>query len=375
MMASAIPLPLSPGRRVSAVLSPSQSVSRQPRTSWAAVLAILACLVCHALALTADAAEPLETLVIDTRVPYRIGQSWNMLSPEEVELHRLGKRATTSTTPQVFTTTFEIAVSTVTPDVTNTAPLSALPSPLDGALSANFTPNADNTPSTCAMFINSFLTDPTFKQCYPLSLLLQGSKSFFDAEKSLVGITQTLDATCRPNATFCNTYLSSLAQNLTSTQHCGNDYNLGNSVVIQAHLAMIAYAPLYSAGCLKDPQTSAYCFATAVRNTTNFTNTYFYFLPLNMSLPGSTLPTCGVCTQQTMEVYHVATANRQQPVVNNYVAAAKQVNTICGPGFVNETLADQLVAASTSFAPARPAASSAWLYMTVPLLAMLQWLL
>ncbi len=95
---------------------------------------------------------------------------WTMLSEEEHELRRRGAVLSGSRT-----TTFEIAVSTVTEQTkTTTVPASPLPSPFDSSLASNFSGNDDS--SACPAFINSFLTNPTFKQCYPFSELLQVSK-------------------------------------------------------------------------------------------------------------------------------------------------------------------------------------------------------
>ncbi|KAK3322304.1 hypothetical protein B0H66DRAFT_531648 [Apodospora peruviana] len=314
---------------------------RPPPKRWAILFLVLVCFFCQIAAATADAAEPVETLEIDARIPLRENGKWLFLSQEELDLRRVKKRAPAATT------TFSIAVQTVTQtSTTSTVPASPLPSPLDGGLSANFT--GENGQRKCPQFINSFLGDETFKRCYPFSLLLQGSQSFFNAEKSLVAITQVLDASCAANATFCNDYMSQLASNMTSSDNCGEDFDLGNSVVVKAYNAMRAYAPIYTASCLKDAQTSMYCFANAVTNLTNPTNTYFYYLPLNRTLPGSTVPGCSQCLQQTMNVFHASTANRKQQITSTYESAAQQVNTICGPSFVNETLADEVVSSGSS---------------------------
>lgn len=168
--------------------------------------------------------------------------------------------------------------------------------------------------------------------------------------------------------------MTNLATNLVSDDNCGSDYQLGNSVVVKAYLAMLAYAPIYTATCLKDPDTSMYCFASAVTNLTNPTNPYFYYLPLNKSLPGSSLPSCNKCLQETMSVFHSATADRKQQIANTYVSAAEQVNTICGPNFVQEELA---VEASTSGGPRSvPTGSpSLWLLGSVALITWLQFLI
>ena len=113
---------------------------------------------------------------------------------------------------------------------------------------------------------------------------------------------------------------------------------MGNSIVVQAYLGMISYPTLYSTTCLQDPETSSFCFANAVTNYTTPSNVYVYYLPLNISLPGSSIPSCNWCLQQTMAVFQAASANRKLPIAYTYLGAAQQVDTICGPGFVNDTL-------------------------------------
>lgn len=140
-----------------------------------------------------------------------------------------------------------------------------------------------------------------------------------------------------------------MATNLTQTENCGDDYDLGNPTVTAAYEGLIAYQVVYGATCLKDEESSVYCFGDAVTNTTNPSNTYFYFLPLNSSLPGATSPTCSGCLQDTMQIYHVATANRKQPIADTYEGAAQVVDVLCGTGFANVTLAEAI---TTSGAPA-----------------------
>lgn len=163
-----------------------------------------------------------------------------------------------------------------------------------------------------------------------------------------------------------------MAKNLTDASNCGTDYNLGNSVVVQSYIAMIAYPTLYSATCLKDPDSAAYCFANGVTNLTTPSNFYVYFLPLNVSLPGSSTPTCNWCLQKTMGIYQSAAANRALPIANTYVSAAQQVNTLCGPTFVNTTLPNAIVA---SGGPSDLTPWPQWLLLTLALSAAMQWLL
>lgn len=151
----------------------------KPRLRWTASLLLLLVLVCRVAAHTADSPVPAETLIMDSRVPNMVQGKWVMVSQQEHKRRDLDGRAASSSdsssAPSPATTTFQIAVSTVTmASTTSVAPASPLPSPLDGSISSNFS-STGTTPNACPAFLNSFLTNPTFKQCYPFSLLLQVS--------------------------------------------------------------------------------------------------------------------------------------------------------------------------------------------------------
>ena len=180
MMASTT-LHSSPSRASS---SSSHLLTHRPR--WTTVLLALTCLAGQALALTPvlPADGPVETLLIDTRVPMRERGRWIMVSEQELELRKRAKRADKDGD---VTTTLSIDVATVTEEPTSSGSSSSsstsaapfvLPSPLDGGLAANFTAN-DQGQTTCPTFLNSFLSNPTFKECYPLSLLLFPVSTFW----------------------------------------------------------------------------------------------------------------------------------------------------------------------------------------------------
>ncbi|CAP68576.1 uncharacterized protein PODANS_7_5470 [Podospora anserina S mat+] len=338
------------------IVTRSSGWARRSQPSWTNILTLFACLACHALASTPDGPEPVETLIIDTRSPYKTDNGWVMLSPRDAEDWKQWKKRqndkdddedekSSSTAKPSVTTTFAIVAGKPTQSSTTsseTAP-SALPTHLD-SLASGFKEGSNGDPNACPKFINWFLNTPEFKECYPLSMLLDHSKSFFDAQRSPVTITRTLDATCAANATRCSQYFAQLAQNFTSTENCGNDYTWGTPAIVNTYKAMVAYAPIYSVGCLRDEKTSAYCFANAVGNTTSRGNTYLYtLLPFNKSLPGSSVTTCDECTRQTMNIYQASTADRRQQISLTYEGAAKQINLVCGPGFVQETLAPEAV--------------------------------
>ncbi|KAI5465725.1 hypothetical protein BGZ63DRAFT_347185 [Mariannaea sp. PMI_226] len=239
-------------------------------------------------------------------------------------------------------TTFTISVSQAT--TTAEATTSPLPQAWDGNLHASLETEPG---SNCPTFLDGVLKDPSYKACYPLSMMLQTSQGFFNAQKNLLSIVRVLDATCAANVTYCSEFFNTAATNLTAPQNCKAEWDDGNTAVKEFLFGMQAYQMMYQATCLQDPKTDMYCFASAVTNATTASNAYFYYLPYNLTLPGSTNPSCGWCTQETMTIFHSAAADRSKAIARTYVAAAQQVNTICGLDFVNGSLPK----AEASFSP------------------------
>jgi hypothetical protein len=193
---------------------------------------------------------------------------------------------------------------------------------------------------------------PTAVVLRPLGLrqcqTMQGSSSFFEAQRSIVSMTQVLDASCAANVTTCQTYLSNMARELVDNKNCGNEYARSYSTVVQTYLGLIAYQSLYSAGCLRDTKTSAYCFANAVTNTTNPRGVYVWYLPLNLTFPDSGQVSCNECTKQSLDIFQSTAANRKLSIAYTYEAAAQLANRQCGANFANATLPPPL-ANSASF--------------------------
>ncbi|TKA53928.1 hypothetical protein B0A55_12302, partial [Friedmanniomyces simplex] len=236
---------------------------------------------------------------------------------------------------------------------------SALPSPFDSTLGNNF------TSPTCPAFFQSFLTNETFQQCLPLSLLLQTSNGFFASAKSAVRLTQTLDATCRANLTICAPLMASLAQQLQLQTNCASDLAMENPTVLQAYNGLVAYQPLYHAGCLTDTN-GAYCFVDAITNASAPTSSYIYYLPLGVQLPSGTRPACNTCLQNTMAIFATAADNSSVPLSGDYTSAAQQVDAGCGPEFVE---------ASVEMKSAAPAVGSRSLHFSLVVGGVVIWLL
>jgi hypothetical protein len=121
--------------------------------------------------------------------------------------------------------------------------------------------------------------------------IMQTSSGFFDASKSYLRITQTLDATCGVNASQCRQTMDSFARELQMASACKQDLDNDMPLVIQALNGLVAYPVAYSASCLRDTEGS-YCFANAVSNTSSPTDSYSYYLPVGQELPAGSRPTC-----------------------------------------------------------------------------------
>lgn len=266
----------------------------------------------------------------------------------------------TSATSSTTSTRGGIAVA----EETGTRPL---PQVFDSGFNANLT-------SSCQTFMRNMLANETFKSCLPVSLLIQvrlfptlhitnpqtniqlsqNSNSYFQTARSVLLLTRLLDFTCAANSTVCVPLMANLATNLTLSTTCKDDYDAGNPQIHQAQLGLLSYRPLFTATCLRNPVTSSYCFADAVTNSTSPDDGFVYFLPLNGSFPTDGKPTCTTCLKDTMAVFSGAEAGGKDAKGANaalaytYAPASQRINSQCGAGFVNTSLAVPVVNGATS---------------------------
>lgn len=298
-------------------------------------------------------------ILVDQSPPPRRQSDWTLATlADDLRRRQVGDNPETSTTNHSSSTLAPTPTSSGgIATATSTQSTSPLPSPFDSGFSNNIT-------ATCTAFMNNMLGNSTFQKCLPFSLLLQNSESFFLAEKSGVQITRVLDATCAANVTTCSKLMSTFASNLTQSSSCGSDLNAQNPLVQQGLLGLLAYKPMYQAACLKDTNTGSYCFANAVTNQSSPSDNYIYYLPLNISLPGGSQPTCNTCLSTTMGFFEAASADRSSALASDYVSAAMQVNVNCGPNFVNTSLA-AAVKSSDAVALAGPTSSTAGLLLAL----------
>jgi hypothetical protein len=104
-------------------------------------------------------------------------------------------------------------------------------------------------------------------------------------------------------------------------------------------------------------------YANAVTNTSATTDSYPYYLPLGVALPGGTRPTCNSCLQNAMAIFSSFAANTSQPISKTYNAAAQQVQVGCGPMFVNKTATPLKGAATATTASIAPAFTLLFMFL------------
>jgi len=140
--------------------------------------------------------------------------------------------------------------------------------------------------------------------------------------------------------------MTQLSSQLISGGACLSDFVLQNPLVVQAYHGLQAYEPLYNAACLKaDPAGTSsgnsfpYCYASAINDTLHAANSYLYFLPLGIGLPGGSMISCSACTQNTMAYFATAATNSSSQLNKVYLSAANMIDSACGSNFVNSSAA------------------------------------
>jgi hypothetical protein len=197
-----------------------------------------------------------------------------------------------------------------------------------------------------------------------LILQQQTSIAFFRAQRFPAQLNQILTASCNVSFPQCSSLMSKLARQIQDPSTCSADYAKQNPLVMHAYTGLIAYDPIYHAGCLQrksnntSPSSSStgnttattnspYCFVDAASNPSTYQDNYNYYLPLGSQLPPETTPTCSQCSQDTLAIFAQAASNKSQPLSGTYNPAAKLIDAKCGSGFVK---ADVQVSSSSSSA-------------------------
>ena len=199
--------------------------------------------------------------------------------------------------------------------------------------------------SCCSSMCANIIVDPgKFLFCVLFTAyIFQGSRSFYHVEASGYGLVKTMQVSCSVISASCNELFQSYAGIVASSDGCKTELDEDNSRVQELFYGLISYLPIYNAACLKVSSTkvstsineSNYCLTDAIENSENPADLSLYTLPLGQTLSG--LPACSSCTQKAMTIFADAARNLTSPLADNYIEAAKTINSECGANFVNDS--------------------------------------
>jgi hypothetical protein len=268
--------------------------------------------------------------------------------------------------------TTAIAVASGTSNTASpTASNAPLPSAFDTSLGSNF------TSSSCPTFFNNFLTNSTFTQCSPLSLLIQNSQGFFSIQRSKPTLHKLLEKSCSAPISICAATMTDLARQLILDSNCGSDFAARQPLVMQAYNGLLGYEPLAQASCLKtsnytsatdvpsldnNDEDAEYCFIDALMNKQNPSDPFPYYTAIGMNLPSGPNvppPSCNGCLRTAMGIFAQAAVQSDQPLSMTYMRCAQAVDGACGAGFADTSVQVGSVASDTGIKNAMAQETSA----------------
>lgn len=161
------------------------------------------------------------------------------------------------------------------------------------------------------------------------------------AQTNLSELNTLIFGTCNTTPSFltCTLNMDWFASALPSA--CSQEIAEDNSMVQQTLLALKAYPIVRTTGCLIDQSTNQYCYLEAAHSQNPY-ESYLYLLPLGLSLPNDTTPSCSACSRTVLNVYAEAlqTPNSSSDgLKDTYNLAASQAEESCGSGFAQTGLA------------------------------------
>lgn len=112
---------------------------------------------------------------------------------------------------------------------------------------------------------------------------------------------------------------------------CAIDIAAENDLALSTLTALKGYGPMFDAACQTDPTTNTYCYVNAVHSS-NPSDQYFYQLPLGISVPNTSTPSCSSCTKSVMNVY-AAAYPESEALQKTYTNAQKLADDACGNGY------------------------------------------
>ncbi|RDB29718.1 hypothetical protein Hypma_013965 [Hypsizygus marmoreus] len=248
--------------------------------------------------------------------------------------------------PQLASLTSTSTSGAPTPTTTNATPVPTVPSsppdlptPFPQPFDADITQNFSSI--SCFNFFSNMTNTPAFRTCRPLSLLLESSNTFIEAQNNLTLLNSLMWGTCNTNTAKdqCVSNMNWFADALQSA--CAQDIKDRNTMTLTTLTALQAYSVTRDAGCITDPTTNTYCYVNAVRNT-NPSDSYFYQMPLGIGVPKTATPLCSACTRSVMGIYAAALEDpAQAPTLTGlkktYSPAADLAVQQCGAGYAQVT--------------------------------------
>ncbi|KAK8864500.1 hypothetical protein IAR55_001750 [Kwoniella newhampshirensis] len=259
---------------------------------------------------------------------------------------------TVSFAPRALNSNSTTATLPPAPSLIPSSPPAPVPTPLDLSLSHALS-------SQCMVYLASLLSSASFLSCLPFSLLLTTSSAYSTLVTTALqsGNYSTLNdlmaytSSPQPSPQQCSSYMTGVMSSLISKSNCGIDLNSGVNVAKEAKLGIGNYEVMRVAESLKDETdgNGVYCYLQALKEERP-DDLYLWQLPGGISLPPSSTPTCSKCSAALLNTYTSYTSTT--PTLNATIidAAARRVNDVCGPSFVNFSATS---AALTRIAPLR----------------------
>jgi len=203
-----------------------------------------------------------------------------------------------------------------------------LPSPLDDVVSGNF------QSAECREFVDSIAANENVTKCAPFFLLLGTSSAWFDMyENPYSEIKTVLDHGCEEaDRDLCAGIMDDLAREMRKSDVCRDDVENETPVAVETFNGLLNYRLGLDAACLKNAETSQYCFIDALVNE-DPSSFYFYFLPEGNRLPASIKSDCDSCLENLVHVYANFASNASLALSNTYSTARTVLAAQCGTSF------------------------------------------
>ena len=206
-----------------------------------------------------------------------------------------------------------------------------------------------------------------------MSTLIGTSTSFFQLlKKGPSYIVPLLNQSCNvPAELKCEDYFTNLGTIITEDVNCGEDFDIGNPVVVLARNALLSYKVMQTATCLANERTGNYCYVEMAANDTAWADIGVFHLangePMTPDEDTKKKPqptelrelrrlaglgknaemafSCTDCLNKVMGILGTTAAlDDDQPIHKTFKGGAEEVNKVCGADWVDTAAIDLAVA-------------------------------